>query len=395
MTQLKNKLIRNIGLSMAASTVLATAGDTETVLEPAPEGNSGNWCDHLKDLGVLYKNKDNPYIQEIKFFGRAHYQWNHSEGDNFGIDFDGNGDQLRRLRFGTSVKFLNGFKAVGRVNVSEPRYRGVGIEYVNFDELYLEYGKKDFAGFDKASIGYGRYKVAIGGEEHTSSKKIKTVERSNINNFYAPARATGGRIKLTKGDVNYQFGVYTTDFDFETWAQWEGNQAFHATVEFEALNGEFIADFVYVDGDDNPNLDNFRYDWASSLAYTTEIGDVELFTNVVYGDTGNENVYGVVIMPSYEIIENKLEAVFRYQWAHSNGGGVIRPTGSRGVRAVAVNDGVPIARGDDDHTFYAGLNYFLCGHNAKLMVGVEYEDLSGPAVDLEATTVWGAFRMYF
>ena len=75
---------------------------------------------------------------------------------------------------------------------------------------------------------------------------------------------------------------------------------------------------------------------------------------------------------------------------------MIRPN-SRNLRNVAGHEtpGRGIAGGDDNHTFYAGLNYFLCDHNAKVMVGAEYETLDGDRVDLEATTLWAAFRMYF
>ena len=51
-----------------------------------------------------------------------------------------------------------------------------------WDELTLSYSKKDVAGFDKAGLSYGRHKVAMGHESHTSSKKIKTVERSPLSN---------------------------------------------------------------------------------------------------------------------------------------------------------------------------------------------------------------------
>ena len=54
----------------------------------------------------------------------------------------------------------------------------------NLNELNLEYSVGDVAGFEDVTVGYGRYKVAFGGEESSSSKKIKTVERSNLNNFY-------------------------------------------------------------------------------------------------------------------------------------------------------------------------------------------------------------------
>ena len=52
-------------------------------------------------------------------------------------------------------------------------------------------------------------------------------------------------------------------------------------------------------------------------------------------------------------------------------------------------------RSDEHHSVYAGLNYFLCGHNAKIMGGVEYENLQTMIGDVDALTWWLAFRSYF
>ncbi len=138
------------------------------------------------------------------------------------------------------------------------------------------------------------------------------------------------------------------------------------------------------------------YDWAASATYETEVGGFDLFTNATYGETADgDNVYGIVIMPSKELIEDKLEAVVRYQWARSSGADLLRPQ-SRNVRNTAGLDGIgTVPRGDENHTIYGGLNYFLCGHNAKLMAGVEYETVSGGVADTDATTFWLAARMFF
>ena len=134
-------------------------------------------------------------------------------------------------------------------------------------------------------------------------------------------------------------------------------------------------------------------DWAAAITYQGEFGPLNLFVNGTYGDFDGGDVYGVVVMPSMFLVEEKLEAVVRYQWAHSTGDQLRLQ--SRNVRNVYRRDGVADLRGDDHHSIYAGLNYYVCDHNLKLMAGVEYETLDGPAVDTEATTLWGAVRFYF
>ncbi|MDB4538031.1 OprO/OprP family phosphate-selective porin [Akkermansiaceae bacterium] len=391
---MKHKLIQAIGAGFVAATSGAFAGDVTVIPVSEPEP-CGDWCDTLKNIGTVYKDKENPFIQEVKFFGRAHYQWGHTDGEIGGADFDGKGDELRRLRFGTSVKFLNGFKLNARANFENGGFRDTSIRYSGFDELYLEYGLGDVAGFEDVTVGYGLYKVAFGGEETESSKKIKTVERSNINNFYAPSRATGVLIEAKKNDIDFTLGVFTVDSDPETWGQWNGGVAYFGSMAFEACNGDVMLDLLINDSTVAED-EVIGYDWAASATYETKVAGFDLFTNVTFGEThAGDNVHGIVIMPSTELIEDKLEAVVRYQWARSSGADLLRPQ-SRNVRNTAGLDGIGVVpRGDENHTIYGGLNYFLCGHNAKLMAGVEYETVSGGVADTDATTFWLAARMFF
>lgn len=388
-----NKTIQAIGVGLAASTLNSFAGEAVVAPEPAPV-NNGNWCETLEDLGKIYKDKSNPFIQEIKFFGRLHYQWGQTDGEYNGVDFDGSGAELRRLRFGTSIKFLDDFKATARVNLEEGGFRNTEFGYDGFDELYLSYDLGGQLGFEDVSVGYGRYKIAFGGEEATSSKKIKTVERSNLNNNFAPRRATGAVFKAERGAVDYSASVFTTDRDPETFGSWNGGVGYLLSAELEALGGDVTAQLLGYDGAVGNDVSR-QVKWAASLTYETEVGNWDLFTNTTYGEVDGEDLYGFVVMPSTYLIEDKLEAVFRYQYANSTGDNI--SINSRNVRNVAENQnpGIEIGAGDLNHTLYAGLNYYLCGNNAKVMVGAEYETLRGDVVDLEATTLWAAFRMYF
>lgn len=388
-----SKLIQVIGVGVAASTCSALAGDFSADPIPAStSGGGGDWCESLQSIGTIYKNKENPWIQEVKLFGRAHYQYGYSDGDVNGNDFSGDGDELRRFRAGASVKFLNGFKAVGRANFEYGGFRDTRLGYDNnrgvtpWDELYLEYSHGDI------TFGYGLFKLGFGGEESMSSKKIKTIERSLLNNTVeGGARVTGGRVEFSAGSVDFLVGVYTTDGSDETFGDWGEGTIYQLNAGFEALGGDFLVQGLLTD--DNQAPTTVGADWAVSVTYTTEVGAFDLFVNSTYGSYDNGDVYGVVVMPSTFLIEDRLEAVVRYQWAHSTGDDLRLQ--SRNVRNVYRADGIRDLRGDDHHSIYAGLNYYLCDHNLKLMAGVEYETLDGPAVDTEATTLWGAVRFYF
>tara|TARA_B100001123_G_scaffold443054_1_gene588094 strand:+ start:6772 stop:7923 length:1152 start_codon:yes stop_codon:yes gene_type:complete len=360
------------------------------------EGENKNLAEVLKTMGKVYSDGDDPTIQEVKLFGRLHYQWNHSDGDSNGEDFSGNGDELRRLRAGASVKFLDRFTALGRLNLEKGGHRNTSIGYSSFDELYLESSQKNLFGFDSAKIGYGRYKVRLGGEEHESSKRIKTIERSNINNRFGSIRPTGLLLQGEKNGTNIIAGVFSTKRDRETWSQWDGGTAFYASIEREALEGNVIVDFIHANDSSNDQT-IFDYNWATSLTYTRSFEKIDFFANVTYSDTEDGDIYGFVLMPSTYIIDDKLEAVARYQWGQATTDGAVpRSSSSRGLRRAARNDGLSTGGGDDNHTLYAGLNYYLEGHYLKIMTGIEYEKINGNIDrDLSGYTFWTALRTYF
>ncbi|EDY82146.1 hypothetical protein VDG1235_1766 [Verrucomicrobiia bacterium DG1235] len=384
-----NKPTNKIALILSAGLML-------NLFQASAQEEDQTWADTLKTMGKVYSDKNNPNIQEVKFFGRAHYQWNYSDGESAGNDFSGTGDELRRLRAGASVKFLDGFKALARANLEKGGFRSTSIGYSSFDELYVEYGKDGLFGFDKASIGYGRYKVAFGGEEHVSSKKIKTVERSNINNRFGSLRPTGIVLKAEQNDVEYVAAIYSTEADSETWSNWDGGIALQGSATFDAMEGSVTADFIYADHSSN-DQSVFDFDWATSLTYNRAYGKVNVLANATFGNAGSEDIYGLVVVPSFYIVQDKLEAAFRYQWGHStNETGVPKSSSSRGLRRVARNDGVGTGSGDVNHTAYAGLNYYIEGDYMKVMTGVEYESIDGArGKGVEGLTLWAAFRTYF
>ncbi|MDB4434273.1 OprO/OprP family phosphate-selective porin [Akkermansiaceae bacterium] len=402
--------IRTIA-TLALTAVGAFAG--ETIQEAEKPENNGDWCDRFDSPSQIYKDKKNPYIQEIELYFRAHYQFGYTDGDNLGQNFSGHGGEFRRFRVGAAVEFLDGFKLVGRINVEEGGYRDYKPGYDGFDQLYLEYDFGDVGVFENVTLGYGRYKIAFGGEEHDSSREIKTVERSNLNNYFAPDRSTGVSLEAEYGDVKMHFGVFTTDEE-EALADWKSPStsrscsfgclttagvAYYASFEFDlGKKNDLIVDFIYNDANPAVEADSIGYEWAASVTHLSEIGDIDLFLNATYGKThGGNDVYGFVVMPSTELIKNKLEAVVRYQYANADAR--VFKINDRNVDNVADADGVGIGNrlgdGDLNHTIYAGLNYFLCEDHAKFQIGAEYETLTGRFVDVEATTLWAAFKLDF
>lgn len=385
-------LRKHFGIYLTAAATLLTA---QTVL--AQGDTSSHWADTLKNMGTVYSDEDADYIQKVKLFGRAHYQWNHSDGESVGEDFSGHGEELRRLRAGASVSFLNGFKALGRANLEERGFNNTDLGYDSWDELYLQYGRNDWLGFDSASIGYGRYKLLFGGEEHQSSKRIKTIERSAINNRFGSRRPTGAVLNAEKDGIKYIFGVWSSEFDRRSWSGWGESVAGQASAEFDALDGSVLLDFVYA-GNTTFELTPFNYKWATSVTYNRKFDRGHLLANATVSDDGRGgDPAGIVVLPSIYIIPNKLEAAFRYQWSHASGdNNAPRSSGSRGLRRIALENRLPNGGGDNYQAFYAGLNWYLAGDNLKFMTGMEYETFNGnSAREMDGLSVWLAFRTYF
>ena len=266
-------------------------------------------------------------------------------------------------------------------------------------------------GINESSITYGRYKVALGAEQHTSSKKIKTVERSGIANRLTTQRPTGASIDLKNDGWSATLGVFSNDhqpLQDDLLSGWGESVAVYASTKFELVSGEVILDAIY--NDRKKDIDPFLYEWATSAAYMTSCHDWDLTFNAVLGDNGDMSpkadqhglFYGFVALGTKDIIEDKLEFVARYAWQGSEKDNGIRTSGryfrretksSKGIsgHGGAVNSG----RGDNHNALYGGLNWYMCGDNSKVMTGVEYDNLKTPDGTADAATVWLAYRMYF
>ena len=404
MIEMKKNLMNLMGVGLAFSTGSVMAGESyggKQVIEPEEQESAestGSWCESLQDMGKLYRNKKSDFIRKIQFFGRAQYQWGYTEGTYNNVDFDGDGDDLRRFRLGVEVDITRDLTFEGSVNLEDGGFRNPHLGYRSFDVLNLSYDFGDVGDFKNIEVTYGRQKIDIGGEGHESSRKIKTIERSNISNYFFPEKSTALMVSGKHSGVKFTAGVVSTDWD-EVLAQWNKGEAYYLSANFDVPGGEMTIDGLYNDAD--PTEDQaFGYEWVASAAYETEIGNWDLMLNGIYGENHNgDGVYGVVVMPSTFLIEDKLEAVFRYQYAGSDGDNL--RMSERNVNNVHQDvRGFRIPRGDKNQSIYAGLNYYLCEDYAKIMIGAEYEKLEGIGIgpnpfEADALTFWTAFRMYF
>ena len=417
---------------MFASAMLLHAGEPEATLAAPPAKNPGDWCTWLKNKPATVFKDDNPWIQEVGFFGRFHWQAAYLSGNDVnGYNFSDDYTEVRRFRLGMKMKFLEYFELKGNLDLVHdarahtapwPGNYKLGWGYENVDEAYFIFNAGKAFGItslDELKIAYGRHKLKIGQEVHTSSRNILTVERSAISNkIYGSARPTGLSAKWKKDRWSGTVALFSTDArsslggNVDFLGTWNDGLAYYASLGYQASDEwRFLFDCLYNDADVNSGEDSlFRYRWAGSLAAVYETERWGIIANLIYGDNGSASngvlkpdrqgdFWGLVVMPHCWIVQDRLEGVLRYAYAGSSEIQGIRAN-SRYMRrshgpVVRVNSG----RGNNDQSIYAGLNYYLCGHNAKLMAGVEYEYLNAPGAgttgDVNTTTFWFATRTYF
>lgn len=408
-------------LSGALAQAVLHAGDAKDAIE-APkekkEANNGDWCAWLQDdPGLLYDNPDNPWIQSFEIGGRFHYQAAHLEGTDInGLDFNDNYDEYRRFRIETKTEFLRYFTAEINVNlVDDNRFRpgpfnNLEWGYDNFDEASLEFDIGDAFGtgwLDGIKLKYGRMKLKMTEEAHMSSKEIYTIERSSIADKMGgeASRPTGVTLELDKGDWELMLGVFSAEDDADFLAGWNDGEFYYASLEWKATE-DFKMVLDYTNNNASGRDDALAYSWGTALSAIYEVDRWGVIGEAVYGDNGGGinapiprrqgDFHAFVVMPWIWIIEDKLQAVVQYQYAHSDESqGLQLP--SRYVRGHHENPAVDVdnGRGNEHHYIYGGLNYHLCRDRVKIMGGVAYTDLSTRDSDLDALTYQIAFRTAF
>jgi phosphate-selective porin OprO and OprP len=387
-----------LGVTMNASAGTQTSLDTDAKASPIIE-NSGftlnDAFDKLWSIPVLYKNKENPFIQEVAFTGR--YQ-----GQIFNLnsnDGSAGGWQNRRQRFGGKVKFLNDFEAYIDFNLN---FNGANTG--RFVQNYEGFGLK-WKPADAFNLEAGLLKVPITNEWRTSSKQIITLERSDFINSAISDKLGGilaeGKVSdgFTKdGKLTYGAGIYTATRS-EDWAYptFDGGSVIYAGVGYEFnKNHSLRYDNSFLVG--NTDVDTSAaepYSYTSALSYSGKYLDKKLWLQsdlvMAIGEDSQPDLFGFIFLPSYKLTE-KIELVARYQYLVSNKDNGVSLQKRYERRAPEL----PTSKGNNYHALYGGVNYYIYQDKIKVMGGLEYShmDLANHG-SYDQVTLFGAVRVYF
>lgn len=342
-----------------------------------------NAFDKTWAYATLYKDDQNPTLQEFKLRGRYHGQYWDVDADQ-GSQSDW---EDRRSRFGFDAKL---FEKKLEIRADFQSNDGFNDIYDGLVDAYVRWKPSS-----SLSITAGKTKPLIGHYDWLESTNSQpTFERSQIFNQLRINRATALTAEGTQDEISWRAGIYSNDTPSTT----DGSGAF-GDGEFGDLNGGFSYSLgAGYDFKQILNLDkaDFRLDWLHSEREADDLvmnryddiisstfwikqGDAAVVLEGYYAagaDGSYSDVFGFFIQPTYDIIPKKLQLVGRYSYANSDS-----PVGvsgqSRYERNVAKNNG----RGDIYHSIYGGAQYFIHGDKLKLMAGAEWAWLNHETSD--------------
>jgi phosphate-selective porin OprO and OprP len=394
---------------------IASAGDySKAIIDDKMPIEAWEFCD-IFDIPTLYES-DSGFIRSVALTGRYHGQWI-SQTEDIGATENGYHEyQHRRFRQGIEIGFANDITFSATANISDgtgspaagaggPGAHGLtyGRFFDDWDEFAIEWApSKDHY----LIVGKQKQKVTI--ENETSSNKILTIERSAIASEVISDKPWGITYGFKALDIKHEIGAWMVGADNDSrgegWLWPDGDS--RGSITYRASKKitdevELHFDYQFTNNSDglvpaaaapiataDAGLGS-AYEHVVALGSKSAFGEFGLITDLIFagnrqaqaGGGGaaaiptGDNTYGLVIMPYYNITD-KLQAVVRY--AYMDSGREQRPQRFNTRRNV-----------EDYSTVYAGLNYYVCGDNLKLMAGYEYANgnLLGSVTEID-TSSW-------
>ncbi len=330
-----------------------------------------------ENKGVSFSTKGKETVK-LRFNGRMHYQYDSLDMDDNGAD-QASTDHFyfRRLRLGAKATHENGLFAETVVDFAE-------------NDLSIDKAVAGYEFSDALTGSFGYQKVPFGFQETTSSSKIKTIERSAANRFFADDIDFAGRHSglFAKGDLG---GGLSYSAALVNSAQGEGSKLMGASnasndlAYFGRLQWKNDGLIIGVDGGHQSN--NYVVGITAPFDVTAFTGYVnykfeglDLLGEYFSGDLGNQgDVDGYALRAAYKM--GKFEPVVRY--SHVIADTFVIDTDELIRRAP---NGGTVTGGDNEiDSFYVGLNYY---HNkaVSFMVGYEMAETdsdTGDEVDVD------------
>lgn len=338
-----------------------------------------NWADATENLGRVWFDPADPFLQEFWMLGRYHGQFHHSEG-SAGEDTDW---ENRRFRLGGQARLLEKLSLHAQAISGsdwEPIYNG-------FTELWIQWAFTPALAF---TVGQQKHRFTH--DRNVSSRYLNVFERSLlVNQFaldYTPSVTLSGQTQrfiyytgffsnATSGDMATAFTEFDSGFSYLASATYDlkgrlGTDTAHWNIGY--LHSESNAQAT--------NLNRFRNGLSTALILTD--GPLSLVPELLAGWGGPEGNAAALNLQAGWFVTDQWQIAVRYQLAEA-----AQDDGLRAQKRYENNAG--LMRGESYQAAYAGVNYHLAAHRLKLMAGVEYATLD----DRDLWTAMTGIRLFW
>lgn len=369
---------RNLLMLAAALTVTQVTAQDKPAAAAKPVAEQ-SLKERFENLGLIYKDKKNPGLQELWVLGRYHGHYH----DNDGSHGQDSGFESRRVRLGFQATMFD------RLTVHAQAISGSDFEpaYNGFTELWVRW---QFA--EALNLTVGQQKHRFTHDRNVSSRYMSFMERSMFTNMmgldYTPAVTLSGRVDK----LEYYAGVFSNSAGTDMWdsfTELDSGSSFLAAVTYDlghflgAETASFYGGYLHSEAHANAtNLTRFDDAVAGALIFTD--GPAAFVAELTAGFGGARgDAIGLNLQPSY-FLTDTLEVVSRYQIASSS-----QATGLSSQRRYERLAG--LGNGDAYQAVYLGLNHYIAGHRLKLLTGMEYARMN----QRDSFMVWAGIRMFF
>lgn len=319
-----------------------------------------------ENKGVSFSSKGKETVK-LRFNGRLQFQYDALDAENeVGDKPSTNHFYFRRLRFGAKATHENGL------------YAETVFDFAG-DDLSINKALAGYEYSDALNASFGYNKVPFGFQETTSSSKIKTIERSAANRFFADDIDFSGKHAglFAKGDLG---GGLSYSAALVNSAQGEGSKLMGASnasndlAYFGRLQWKNDGLTIGVDGGHQSNSDKVAgNDVTAFTGYVNyKFEGLDLLGEYFSGDLGNQgDVDGYALRAAYKM--GKFEPVVRYSHVKADTFEIDTDELIRRAPSVKV-DGADA----EIDSYYVGVNYY---HNkaVSLMLGYEIADAEDSA----------------
>lgn len=378
--------------------------------------------------GVVHEDAEHPWLQELVFTGRVHWQYagvfgrsEAADGSEESFEYGSRGE-FRRVYFGPTIRFLEVFRAkveANWVSDAKPRNGDRDFGYQSLFEGYLTVDLKgllDWHRVDGFSVGYGVLEMKFTEEHMTSSRDLMTVERAMLDSWLlpgvpSPQNPTGVWFEWKQGRQQVSGGVLSTSASRELagwddgtvqWLTWRRDMTDLAGSEL----AEMSANFSWNDtGEEDAQAVN--YDWAATLWGRLGEGRWSLRGTLIGGENrlGGEpggRFGGVDLLATWWLVPERWQLALRCEVALAGEPEGLRLAGRYArIAGEPANEDIPAlaeGRGDRHVSLYAGVTWFAHHPNLRVMAGIEWERMERSdrrQVVYEGITPWLAARIFF